>query len=206
MRPRWRIAVGAIGLFLVALSTLPLIYPSILAQRAPASVRRIANLPQPRTIISPENFPPPLPMANLQLSKEAPVSPDGWRIRMPRLGIDLPIVQGDGSSVPYFRAAHYPTTAWPGTGNRSFLYAHDQYGPPVMFGPLGAADRTGTDVYVDRPGQPELHYVIRQYYPAVPYTDLSWLQPTNHEELVLTTCTSWNATDPRVIAVAEPIQ
>jgi len=207
MRRHWRLLGATVGLLLVAGSVLAfLTHPSGFGPRTPAAVRKVAGLPQPKPIISPENFPAALPIISTQIPRDAPVSPDGWRIRLPQLGIDLPIVQGDGSSVPYYRAAHYPTTAWPGSGSRSFLYAHDQYGPPVMFGPLGAANRTGVDVYVDRPGQAELHYVIRQYYPAVPYTDLSWLQPTNHEELVLMTCTSWVATDPRVIAVAEPVQ
>src|SRR5256885_1014516 len=83
----------------------------------------------------------------------------------------------DGTSVPYFKAAHYPSTLWPGSGGRSFLYAHAQYGPPIMFGPLLAQGRVGLDVYVDRPGGAELHYVIRQFYAAWPYTDLTWLQP-----------------------------
>jgi LPXTG-site transpeptidase (sortase) family protein len=204
MTRHWRLLGGILGALLVVVSAVPVFFPSLLSPQAPAAVRRIANLPQPKTIISPANFPSPLPMGDQHLPRDAPVSPDGWTVRLPQLNIDLPIVQGDGSNVPYFKAAHYPTTLWPGSGGRSFLYAHAQYGPPIMFGPLLAKGRVGLDVYVDRPGLSELHYVIRQYYPAWPYTDLTWLQPGNHEELVLMTCTSWNATDPRVIAVAEP--
>jgi len=204
MLRHWRLICGALGVLLVVASAVPFLFPALTAQQAPARVRRIADLPQPKQIIDARYFPSPLPMGDQQIPRAAPVSPDGWSVRLPQLGINLPIVQGDGSSVPYFRAAHYPTTLWPGSGGRSFLYAHAQYGPPVMFGPLLAKGRVGLDVYVDRPGEASLHYVIRQYYPAVPYTDLSWLQPTNHEELVLMTCTSWSATDPRVIAVAEP--
>ena len=123
---------------------------------------------------------------------------------MPSLKIDLPLVQGDGLNVPYYKAAHYPTMPWPGQGQRSFLYAHAQYGPPIMFGPLLDHGATGIDVYVDRPGSSELHYVIEQFYPAWPISDTKWLQPADHEELILMTCTSWNSWDPRVIAVAEP--
>lgn len=73
---------------------------------------------------------------------------------MPSLSIDLPLVQGDGLNVPYYKAAHYPTMPWPGVGKRSFVYAHAQYGPPIMFGPLLGHDVTGVDVYVDRGGDP----------------------------------------------------
>ena len=192
------------GLLILAVSALPIVAPGLISARTPERTIRAAQLPQPSPIISPENFPPPLLAGNQQLARE-PANVDGWSIKLPELGIDLPIVQGDGASVPYYKAAHYPTTAWPGDGNRSFLYAHAQYGPPVMFGPLLDKGRIGLDVWVYRPGENRLHYVIQQFYPAVPYTDLSWLQPTNHEELILMTCTSWTATDPRVIAVAEAV-
>jgi LPXTG-site transpeptidase (sortase) family protein len=161
------------------------------------------HLPQPTPIISPANFPAPLPMGNQQLPREPPGSPDGWRIRLPALKIDLPLVQGDGLNVPYYKAAHYPTMPWPGVGKRSFVYAHAQYGPPIMFGPLLGHNVTGTDVYVDRGGRSSLHYVIHQYYAAWPISDTRWLKPADRDELILMTCTSWNASDPRVIAVAE---
>ena len=204
IRRHWRLLTGGLGVLLVLASALPFLFPSLVRPQPPERVLRTASLPQPKQIINPVNFPSPLPMGDQQIPRAAPISPDGWRVKLPQLDIDLPIVQGDGASVPYYRAAHYPTTLWPGQGGRAFLYAHAQYGPPVMFGPLLARGKVGLDVYVDRPGLPELHYVIRQFYPAVPYTDLTWLEPTNHEELVLMTCTSWTATDPRVIAVAEP--
>src|SRR5438270_2691130 len=170
----WRVLVGAVGLILIGLSALPIVDPALVGATKPAAVTRIAKLPQPQQIISPANFPAPHPIANQRIARNAPVSPDGWRVRLPLYNISLPIVQGDGSSVPYYRAAHYPTTAWPGDGGRSFLYAHAQYGPPIMFGPLlneverSGGARTGIDVYVDRPGQSSLHYQIKQWYPAWP--------------------------------------
>jgi LPXTG-site transpeptidase (sortase) family protein len=119
------------------------------------------------------------------------------------LNIDLPLVQGDGLNVPYYKAAHYPTMPWPGESKRSFVYAHAQYGPPIMFGPLVGRNPTGKDVYVDRGKRSTLHYVIKQYYAAWPITDTRWLQSADREELILMTCTGWNPSDPRVIAVAE---
>jgi LPXTG-site transpeptidase (sortase) family protein len=201
---RWRLLAALIGLVLIAVSGTALLRPVLFGSQGPAATVALERLPQPTPIISPENFPSPLPVGNQQIPREPPVSTDGWRIRLPSLNIDLPLVQGDGLNVPYYKAAHYPTMPWPGQGLRSFVYAHAQYGPPIMFGPLLGHNVTGTDVYVDRPGRSSLHYVIRQYYAAWPISDTRWLQPADHEELILMTCTSWNASDPRVIAVAEP--
>ena len=204
MSKRWRILAAATGLVLIGIATSALLYPSRYGGTSAPRTAAIRNLPQPQQIIEPQNFPAPLTFAGNPIPRDAPGSVDGWKVSIPQLNIDLPLVQGDGLNVPYFKAAHYPTTAWPGDGGRSFVYAHAQYGPPVMFGPLLAQGKTGLDVYVTRPQQPRLHYVIRQYYPAWPDSDLRWLQPSDHEELILMTCTSWNTSDPRVIAVAEP--
>jgi len=202
---RWRLLAALTGLVMIAVSSTALLWPVIFRSQAPARTAAIQRLAQPKQIISPSEFPSPLPMGNQQIPRDPPVSVDGWEIKIPQLNVDLPLVQGDGLNVPYYKAAHYPTMPWPGDGGRSFIYAHAQYGPPIMFGPLLDHGRNGIDVYVDRPGRGELHYVIQQFYPAWPISDTRWLQPADHEELILMTCTSWNSADPRVIAVAEPI-
>jgi len=125
----------------------------------------------------------------------------GYRVVSKDLGIDLPIVPGDGWTVPLYKAASYPGMALPGHNGRSFLYAHAQTG---MFAPLMQAS-VGQHVDIDRPGAPALHYVIRQYFPNWPPGDLRYLQPSDHDELVLLTCTTYNANDPRILAVAEPV-
>ena len=201
---RWRLVAALLGLVLIAVSGTALLRPVLFKSQVAPRTAAIARLPQPKQIISPAAFPPPLPVGNQQIPRGAPVSLDGWKIRLPSLNIDLPLVQGDGLNVPYYKAAHYPTMPWPGEGKRSFVYAHAQYGPPIMFGPLLDHGGTGIDVYVTRPGNSEMHYVIQQYYPAWPISDTRWLQASDHEELILMTCTSWNSADPRVIAVAEP--
>jgi LPXTG-site transpeptidase (sortase) family protein len=124
---------------------------------------------------------------------------EGLRVVLPELGIDLPIIEGDGQDVPLYKAAHYPSMAWPGQGNRSMIYAHARLG---MFGPLFNA-KVGNLVEIQRSNGTVLKYTIREYFPRWPVYDLKYLQPTDHEELVLLTCTSWNAADPRIIAVAE---
>lgn len=123
----------------------------------------------------------------------------GYRIRSSDLGIDLPISEGDGWTVAYNRAAHFPGMSWPGEKNRSMIYAHAL---PGMFGPLSHAS-TGQHVDIERPGQPTLHYVIRQYFPRWSPGDLKYTRPTDHEELILLTCTTYSANDPRILAVAE---
>ncbi|MGI8608417.1 MAG: sortase domain-containing protein [Candidatus Dormibacteria bacterium] len=128
------------------------------------------------------------------------------RVKIPQLGIDLPLIRGDGTNVPLYKAAIHPALSPPGDGVRSMVYAHAQNG---MFGPLLAAAQAGTGgvgdtVEVDRSDGRVLHYVIRQFFPRWPIHDTRWLQPVQHEELILVTCTTYNLNDPRVVAVAEP--
>lgn len=153
---------------------------------------------QPTRIISPGDFPSgplsqtsPTPLANNHV---------GLRIQLPQLGINLPIVEGDGYNAPLYEAAHYPGSAWPGDPARSIIYAHARTG---MFGPLFSA-KVGDQVVIDRPGGAPLDYVIKQYYPSWPITNTSILQPLNQDELVLITCTTYNYNDPRIVAVAMP--
>lgn len=125
----------------------------------------------------------------------------GYRVKMPEIGIDLPVVHGDGWSVALYQAALYPGMKEPGQGGRSLLYAHAQTG---MFGPLLGHGAVGQKVDVQRDNAATLHYKIQQYLPKWPSSDTSILQPVTHEELVLLTCTTYNANDPRVVAIAEP--
>jgi LPXTG-site transpeptidase (sortase) family protein len=156
--------------------------------------RSIAREPQP--IISPDFGP------GLAAPSAAPgaVTHEGLRIRVPELKIDLPIVEGDGYDAPLYKAAHYPGMPWPGEGGRSMIYAHAR---PGMFGPLFGA-QVGEHVEIAGEDGRTRRYVIREYYPRWPITDLKWLQPGDHEQLVLVTCTTYNYNDPRIVAVAEP--
>ena len=125
---------------------------------------------------------------------------EGLRVRIPVLGIDLPVVEGDGINAPLYQAAHYPGMRWPGEGGRSLLYAHARIG---MFGPLFGA-RLGEEIQIERPGEQPLLYTIRRYVSDWPATDVSILQPGDHEQLVLLTCTTYDPRDPRIVVIAEP--
>ena len=123
-----------------------------------------------------------------------------YRILIPELNVDLPLVQGDGVSVPLYKAAVYPGLKAPGEGGRSLIYAHAR---PGMFGPLFNA-RVGQEIIVERVGGIQLTYRITRFVPRWPSTDASVLQPADHEQLVLLTCTTYSPNDPRIVVFAEP--
>jgi LPXTG-site transpeptidase (sortase) family protein len=154
------------------------------------------NRPQPKAVL-----PNPQPIVT-PIFPTAESGPPGYRVKIAELGIDLPIVEGDGWTVPLYKAAHYPGMKQPGEGGRSLLYAHAQTG---MFGPLLApGGQVGEAVVVQRPGKPDLNYKISRVVPRWPAGDTSVLAASTKEELVLLTCTSYNANDPRVVVFAQP--
>ena len=132
--------------------------------------------------------------------------PNGYRIAMPRLGIDLPIAEGDVQRdvviqrTPENFAFHFPGTAIPGTLGNSYIYAHARQG---MFLSLWNA-RVGDNVSITTPGGDELKFLVTEVHPRVQPADTSWLQPTGDERLTLQTSTGPNRDDPRFVVVAAP--
>jgi len=132
--------------------------------------------------------------------------PRGYRITIQRLGIDLPIAEGDISrdideqKTPEGFAFHLPGTSIPGLGSNTYLYAHARTG---MFLSLWNA-QPGDQVVISTPDLHALRYVISEVHPRVPPDDVSWVQPTNGERLTLQTSTGPNPTDPRFVAIAVP--
>jgi len=130
--------------------------------------------------------------------------PLGYRITIQRLGIDLPIAEGDISrdideqKTPEGFAFHLPGTSIPGLGSNTYLYAHARTG---MFLSLWNA-QPGDQVVISTPDLHALRYVISEVHPRVPPDDVSWVQPTNGERLTLQTSTGPNPTDPRFVAIA----
>jgi sortase (surface protein transpeptidase) len=127
-------------------------------------------------------------------------------VLVPRLGIDLPIAEGDVErdvvvqKTPENFAFHFPGTAIPGTLGNSYLYAHARQG---MFLSLWNA-RVGDQVSITTPAGSALKFVITEVHPRVPPADTSWLQPTTDERLTLQTSTGPNSGDPRFVVVAAP--
>jgi LPXTG-site transpeptidase (sortase) family protein len=132
--------------------------------------------------------------------------PSGYRVQIPRLGIDLPIAEGDlardvdQQRTPESYAFHLPGTSIPGLGSNTYLYAHARAG---MFLALWNA-KVGDVVWISTPDLRALKYVISEVHPRVAPDDVSWVQPTNGERLTLQTSTGPDSGDPRFVVVAVP--
>ena len=122
------------------------------------------------------------------------------RIVIARLGISLPIVEGDGVDAPLYKVAHYPGTAWPGGGSNIYLYGHARDG---MFLSLWNA-KLGDQVVLDLANGSQRTYVVSKIMPKVAWDDMALLAPTPHEQLTLQTCTSYEQTAPRFVVIAVP--
>jgi LPXTG-site transpeptidase (sortase) family protein len=181
------VAAFAVGVLVLAATAYVALNPP--RRPDPAATAR-PLLPAP--IITSGVFASPPPAAS-------PATPE-YRIRVPALQIDLPLVEGDGLNVPLYKAALYPDLKAPGEGGRSLIYAHGRSG---MFGDLLRAQR-GQQIIVESSDGRQLKYAVTQSFGRWPATDRSVLQPSDHEQLVLLTCTSYNPNDPRVVVFAEP--
>jgi hypothetical protein len=146
-------------------------------------------------------IPDPTPAAGVDVGR-----PDfsGYRIVIARLGINLPIAEGDiprdvdRAQTPDFYAFHLPGTSIFEAGN-TYLYAHARVG---MFLSLWNA-RVGDIVTVRTPGGTR-EYVIEEIHPRVPPLEVSWAGPTTDTRLTLQTSTGPNGNDPRFVVVARP--
>ena len=134
----------------------------------------------------------------------SPPNNSAYRIEIPRLGINLPIAEGDvprdvdRAQTPENYAFHLPGTSLFGPGN-TYIYAHARVG---MFLSLWNA-RVGDVVVVRTPNGPR-NYVVEEIHPRVPPTEISWAGPTQDTRLTLQTSTGPYGTDPRFVVVARP--
>jgi len=135
-----------------------------------------------------------------------PPIPLGYRIQIPRLGIDLPIQEGDitrdtvDQQTPEGWAFHLPGTAIPGQGANSYLYAHARRG---MFITLWNA-AIGDEIWISTPDGTRLRYVVNEIHPRIPPEDVSWAAMTPPDRLTLQTSTGPNPGDPRFVVIALP--
>jgi Sortase domain len=122
------------------------------------------------------------------------------RITIARLGIDLPIIDGDGIDAPIDKAAHFPETGWPDGGTNIYIYAHARAG---LFLPLWGAV-VGDRVDLTLVDGSTRSYVVDQVLPKVPFDAVEYLQPTATEQLTLQTSTAPDAGAPRFVVIAHP--
>jgi LPXTG-site transpeptidase (sortase) family protein len=120
-------------------------------------------------------------------------------IRVERLGIDIPLVEGDGYDVPEGVAAHHPGTAWPGDGSNTYLYAHAREGLFLELWDVA----TGDLVEVDMADGTVANYRVSEIHPVVEWDALEYLDPTDTEVLTLQTCLTYADTAPRFVVIAE---
>jgi sortase (surface protein transpeptidase) len=152
---------------------------------------------------------PPTAIATVAASPSAtplPPIPLGYRIQMPRLSIDLAILEGDVErdvvqlKTPENFAFHLPGTGVPGSGMNSYIYAHARIG---MFINLWNA-RVGDEVFISTPDGRVMRYLVSEVHPRVPPDEVQWVAPTPPDRLTLQTSTGPNPSDARFIVVALP--
>jgi len=130
----------AVGVALIAGEALPRAGP-------------VAPLALPTASAAVPALPTVSPVSTAPVPAAAGPIPDGYRIRLPRLGIDLPIAEGDVErdvvvqQTPENFAFHFPGTAIPGTFGNTYIYAHARRG---MFLSLWNA-RVGDEVTITTP-------------------------------------------------------
>ncbi|MGH2471529.1 MAG: sortase [Candidatus Limnocylindria bacterium] len=164
----------------------------------------------PEPTATPAREPTPEPTTNVANVAGVVVPPataiiaSGYRIEIARLGISLPIAEGDvprdvdRAQTPNNYAFHLPGTSMFGAGN-TYIYAHARIG---MFLTLWDA-RVGDIVTVRTPSGVR-EYVVAEVHPRVAPTETSWTRPTQDTRLTLQTSTGPNGSDPRFVVVARP--
>ncbi len=195
---RWTPALSVLALCLGLVLIVSALRPATPASPPPSVVAAVTASP----LASPTA---PGPSAS-PTTTPVPTIPPGYRIKIARLAIDLPIAEGDierdtvQQQTPDNFAFHFPGTAIPGDVGNSYIYAHARRG---MFLSLWSA-RVGDEVVIVAPDGRERRYVVSEVHPRVAPTDVSWAQPTTTERLTLQTSTGPNPDDPRFVVIASP--
>jgi LPXTG-site transpeptidase (sortase) family protein len=161
---------------------------------------------EPVPTVTPEPTPEPVVVnvAGVVVPPAGAPAASGYRIEIARLGINLPVAEGDvprdvdRAQTPENYAFHLPGTSMFGAGN-TYIYAHARVG---MFLNLWNA-RVGDVVIVRTPNGPR-EYLVEEIHPRVPPTDTSWAGQTKDTRLTLQTSTGPYGTDPRFVVVARP--
>ena len=121
------------------------------------------------------------------------------RIVIPAIGLDWPIVAGDGWEELKRGVGHHPGSANPGERGNLVLSGHDDvYGEP--FRDLEKLD-VGKEVMVYA-GANVYRYVIKAKRVVAP-NDLSVLDPSRNPIITLITCTPYRVDTQRLILIGD---
>lgn len=158
--------------------------------------------------------PSPIPtVAPTAKASTAPATPeptatplgDGWRIRIARIGIDLPLKDGDPARdialqhTPDGAAYRLAGSALPGKPGNTYVYGHARWAQFIGLWYAHLDDQ----IVITGPGT-TLHFRVTEIHPKVAIDDLTYLLPSESERLTLQTSSGPNATDPRFVVVAVP--
>ena len=196
---RWAPVAGVLALLIGLILIIGSLRPASPASVLPPALAAVTPAPSPSQTGS--------PIASAPAITPTPAIPDGYRIKIARLLIDLPIAEGDierdavRQETPENLALHLPGTAIPGDGSNTYIYAHARTG---MFLSLWNA-REGDEVVIVTPSGRSLRYVVSEVHPRVDPTDVSWVARTAGERLTLQTSTGPTPGDPRFVVVAVPV-
>lgn len=121
------------------------------------------------------------------------------RIRIPAIGVDAPVVEGDDWEALKHGAGHHIGSANPGERGNCIISAHnDIYGE--IFRDLPKLD-LGDEVFVYTASQ-VYRYVVTQKRIVEP-TDVSVMYPTSSPVLTLISCYPYRINTHRIVVIAE---
>jgi sortase (surface protein transpeptidase) len=129
----------------------------------------------------------------------------GWRIRIARIGVDLPLKDGDVArdielqKTPDGAAYRLAGSATPGTSGNTYVYGHARW---AQFLNLWYAQLDDI-ILITGPGA-SLSYRVTEIHPRVATDDITYLLPTTSERLTLQTSSGPNENDPRFLVIAVP--
>lgn len=195
-----------VGVLFIGLGVFVTLSPAPAASRATPSTAVVTSATAAATTVAPATSAPASTTAPPASATPLPPIPPGYRVQIPRLGIDLAILEGDVErdtvlqQTPENFAFHLPGTAIPGTGANAYIYAHARRG---MFITLWNA-AVGDEVWISTPDGRALRYVVTEVHPRVAPDDVSWAIASPPERLTLQTSTGPNPSDPRFVVVAQP--
>jgi hypothetical protein len=149
------------------------------------------------------------PPAGASTAREPSPAPlgQGWRIRIARIGIDLPLKDGDPERdialqhTPDGAAYRLGGSALPGTGGNTYVYGHARW---AQFLNLWYAQLE--DLIVVAGPATKLTYRVAEIHPRVAADDLTYVLPSDGERLTLQTSSGPDPTDPRFVLVALPVR